>query len=514
MKIIPHQPYKTNSSAEYRVFDKLKESFINDNQYIAFHSLNLTKHKTKRFGEADFVIICKYGLFVFEVKGGGISCEQGAWSTIDRHQEKHKIQNPFMQAETAMHAIHKEIKESHQFDNVHISIGYGVIFPDIKWSEVSSEWDKLTICDSQKFKIFESFLNIFFKYWHNKKANNSLLSVEQIKLIAQYLRPNFETIISISSQLHQQAEISLQLTKDQYRYLDIVASNKRVLCSGGAGTGKTFLAAELARRMAREDKKVVVVCKSEWLKQYLATKIINEFVTISTIDSAKVDMKRLNIEKYDVLIVDEGQDLFTLNAIIKLNELIKGELQNGEWYIFHDINNQVLDAIDENALDFLEDIHHTKIPLTTNCRNTNPILEYIEKSLNVNMGKKDKALVNGPKVVEVFIQSKEGVEKEIKKLLADGVLMSDITILSPLNYANSSVQNLSKNMQNKITELDSHSIQNFPPKNISFAKINEFKGLENEVIIVIDMLKPTDNNSLHYVSMSRAKGLLVLIWIS
>jgi len=72
MTIIPNKPYETNSKAENRVFDKLREAFVNNPKYLAFHSLNLTKHKTKKFGEADFVIVCEYGVFVFEVKGGRI----------------------------------------------------------------------------------------------------------------------------------------------------------------------------------------------------------------------------------------------------------------------------------------------------------------------------------------------------------------------------------------------------------------------------------------------------------
>jgi predicted ATPase len=32
--------------------------------------------------------------------------------------------------------------------------------------------------------------------------------------------------------------------------------NHRVICSGGAGTGKTFLAAELARRMLDSDEEI------------------------------------------------------------------------------------------------------------------------------------------------------------------------------------------------------------------------------------------------------------------
>ena len=85
MNIIPASPYKTNSNAEIRVFDKIKESFANDNRYLAFHSLNLTKHEKKRFGEADFVIICEFGLFVFEVKGGKI--------IVDKHDKPNNFKN-------------------------------------------------------------------------------------------------------------------------------------------------------------------------------------------------------------------------------------------------------------------------------------------------------------------------------------------------------------------------------------------------------------------------------------
>ncbi|MBT4731801.1 AAA family ATPase, partial [Candidatus Woesearchaeota archaeon] len=519
MKMIPSQPYrasnKKKNNAEYRVFDKLKESFVGSNKYIAFHSLNLTRHQYKRFGEADFVIICEYGLFVFEVKGGSISCNEGVWhSTND--DGKHNISNPFTQAETAMHAIFKAIEETN-ISHLNIAIGYGGIFPSGSWTVKSSEWDREIICDANNFKNFEAFLSKFFNYWHSKKANQKrgYLSVENIKAIANFLRPNFEMIETLSNQLYNQEEITLKLTEDQYRYLDIVAANRRVMCSGGAGTGKTFLALELARRIAREDKRVVFVCKSEWLKQYLTSKISNEFVTISTIDSAQVDMRRLGVDKYEVLIVDEGQDLFNVSDIDKLDNLLAGELDKGEWYIFHDANHQALKVVDKDVLKFLNDIPHTEIPLITNCRNTNPILKYVENLLDVDMGKKDE--LNGPKVIQTFTSSETNtLENTINQLLTNGVPPSHITLLSKLEYAKSSATLLSDKLQSKIVQLDDYSIRNFPSNEMSFAEIENFKGLENEVIILIDLPKPDKNikkdKALYYVAMSRAKGLLNIIY--
>ena len=51
-------------------------------------------------------------------------------------------------------------------------------------------------------------------------------------------------------------------------------------------------------------------------------------------------MRRSGTDGYDVLIVDEGQDLFNIDDIAVLDSMMNGGLQNGEWYIFHDINNQ------------------------------------------------------------------------------------------------------------------------------------------------------------------------------
>ena len=123
MEIIPSKPYPTNSRAELRVFDKLRESFVNDFSYVAFHSLNLSKHQTKRFGEADFVLVTKFGVFVLEVKGGGIQHNDGKWFTTNRYSETHKIQDPFRQAETAVHAVDKEIKAAGKFSHSILPIG-------------------------------------------------------------------------------------------------------------------------------------------------------------------------------------------------------------------------------------------------------------------------------------------------------------------------------------------------------------------------------------------------------
>lgn len=521
MQIIPSTPYKTDSRAEYRVFDKLRESFVDNPMYLAFHSLNLTIHAKKRFGEADFVILCEYGLFVLEVKGGRISSYDGRWYTIDKDEEEHQLkESPFRQAEGALHAIHNKIKESSEFPRLTLPIGFGVIFPDVEWGEQSSEWDLHTICDAKKFRNFEAWLRNFFEYWHLKYGNSKKITKEDILALKQYLRPDFEVVEPLHVKLSQIEDIAVKLTEDQYKYLDIVAANSRVLCSGGAGTGKTFLAAELARRMASNDKNIVLVCKSNWLKRYLETRIQNEFVTISTIKSVKVDMKRSGIDIYDVLLVDEGQDLFDFDDIEILNKIVKGGLADGEWYIFHDINNQAGLFTDsrKEILERLESYTPAKIPLVTNCRNSELILKKVQDSLHLDMGNIGTGI--GPKVHESIDLENNGsiLKNEINNMLKGGVAPGSITILSSLSYEKSSVSLLPEKLKNNIVKLDDYSVRSFPIPEISFSEIKNFKGLENEVIIVIDLIKPEDikdNYKVeHYVAMSRARALLSVIWVN
>ena len=519
MKVIPNVIYDNNSKAEKRVFNKLQESFIGNNNFIALHSLLLTKHPNQRFGEADFVIVCEFGVFVFEIKGGRVSSENGEWFSIDKNNIKHKIHHPFKQSEDALFAIIKDLKSSNKFYGLNIPVGFGVVFPDIEWTEKGTEWDLRTICDIRQFRNFESWMKKFFHYWNDKPNNNTSLTHQQINDIIQQLRPNFEFSIPLHVKLEEVEKSIVTFTEDQYEYLDIVAANKRVLCSGGAGTGKTFLAAELARRLGNNNKSVVLVCKSNWLRRYLEARIQNENVIVSTINSLLVDKQRAGIEKYDTLIVDEGQDIFNIDNIDILDKAIKSGLSNGQWYIFHDVNNQsgLFTDSKKEIVELLESYNPAKVPLITNCRNTKEILSKVQTSLHLDMG--TKGIGQGPKVREFIANNNaiELLENELMNLLNNGASPNAITILSPFNYEKSIVSQLPNHVKNKIIKLDDYSVREFPIHTISFAEIKNFKGLENEIIIVVDMEKPstiTNNTGKveYYVAMSRARALLCLIW--
>lgn len=154
------------------------------------------------------------------------------------------------------------------------------------WKQQGAEWDREMIGDSTDMRNFDEWLTNLFEYWNYKRPSNAnLLSYEDVDAIASFLRPNFEVVQPLFDQIESVNNASVSLTEEQYHYVDMAMENKRVLCSGGAGTGKTFLAAEMARRFIAQDKTVLMVCKSSWLRHYLTTRIKLDNLVITTISA-------------------------------------------------------------------------------------------------------------------------------------------------------------------------------------------------------------------------------------
>ena len=95
-----------------------------------------------------------------------------------------------------------------------------------------------------------------------------------------------------------------------------------------------------------------------------------------------------------------------------------------------------------------------------------------------------------------------------------GLAPGSVTILSPFDLSESSVALTPPHVLSRVRRLDEYSMRGIPGDKVGFARIEEFKGLENEAIVVVDLPAPdcVDRNSAaHYVAMSRARSVLSLI---
>jgi len=518
MRMIPSQPLDTKSRAELRVFDQLRACFAGADQHgwCAMHSLNLPQHEYKRFGEIDFVVCGPEGLFVLEVKGGDVTCRDGVWETRNRYGSVDTLrESPFRQAEGALHGLRKKLPTELATAFV---FGYAVVMPDVGGLPESAEWDRAVLADARSFRQFEQWLKKLISHWRNKDRNCANASPDQLRRLRQFLRPEFEAVMPLHASAHAIEMRVAQLTEDQLRYLDVVEVNDRVICSGGAGTGKTMMALELAKRWSASGMKVALTCHSAWLKAYLE-KSTPPGVTVSLASSAPVTAKRAGIERFDALIVDEGQDVLNMDALGCLDSILLGGLDGGRWSFFHDANNQsgLCGEYRPEAYEYLAGLGAARIPLKTNCRNSSPILERVQESLDADVGV--SAVGNGPAVREITVTSREDaavtLQQELQRLVKnDGFSPSDIVILSPKTYSQSCASIMPEHGGMHIAVLDSYSPRGAGNGAIGFAQIENFKGLESSVVWLVDMDAPSVESSLrssHYVGMTRARALLGMI---
>lgn len=526
MRMLPSSPNRTESGAEQKVFDRLKAAFADrpDWHLVALHSLNLPNHGYKRFGEIDFVIVGRPGLYALEVKGGGVACHNGVWTTSGRDDLRGTLhESPFRQAESALHALRTRLERQLGAGIVgRFPIGYGVVFPDCDWDDTGAEWDPAVLADARKARNLERWLTGLFRHWHQRhEASGGRLQLpdtDAIKAVVDFLRPEIEVAVSLHVQVEEIAERVSALTEDQMRFLDAVEDNPRLLCAGGAGTGKTFLALELARRWAAEGARVLLACQSPWLRHWLAERFAAPNLSVALAGKAPLAARRAGIERFDALIVDEGQDLLQLTLLDPLDQTLVGGLEHGRWCLFHDRNNQagLFGPAEPEALALLDSFGPTHVRLTTNCRNTRQILDLVKTSLGADMGVRGSG--DGPAVR----LHHAGSEAEAVSLLAaelerltgrGGLAPREITLLSPRPFAQSAAARLPTALGAGIVVLDEYALRDFPPPAISFAEIAAFKGLENEAVIVVDLPLPRQPTPLHYVGLSRARTCLTVIYV-
>ncbi|MFA5685458.1 MAG: hypothetical protein WC995_13020 [Lysobacteraceae bacterium] len=301
----------------------------------------------------------------------------------------------------------------------------------------------------------------------------------------------------------------------------MVEANERVICHGGAGTGKTLLALELARRWVAAGLRVALACHSPWLRGFLDRQGMPG-LSVCLADSIAIAARRAGLERFDALIVDEGQDVLNMESLAKLDAALHGGLETGRWCFFHDANNQsgLCGTYVPDAYDYLSGLGPTKVPLKTNCRNTLQILEKVKGRLGADLGV--SGIGDGPAVREQVARdaqhSAEMLSAELDTLIErEGIAPSEIVVLSPHPLTQSSAASLVDRRKPVLAEMDSYSPRAGGRALPGFAQIGDFKGLESEVVVLIDMPTPRRNSAFsaqHYVGMSRARVLLSIISVA
>lgn len=521
MKLIPPVVYRFNSAAEKKIFGAMRKA--DDDPTVILHSLNLPEHDYKQWAEADFVAVSAAGVMVIEVKGGRVACEDGIWCFTDRFGEVHrKSEGPFEQAKTARIALEKLLRQKIDPRLVdRINFGAGLMFPDIRFDVPMIEIPGEVVFDADNWakRDMSFWLRRLSAYWAERTGRKSALSADDLKLVIQSMRPTFDLVPALVQRVGSTMERLIQLTDDQYRYLDILVLQRRVVIEGGAGTGKTLLAVEASRRLSDNGNRVCFLCRSPVLAWYVRRRLADTGVTVLCFDDLKQKPGGFGNE-VDVFVIDEGQDFLNLDVISHLDSVIKGGFIEGSWLFFMDKNNQggMYEALDQDALDYIRSAG-IPFPLADNCRNTYQIAVHTMMYTGGDIGV-CSAMGEGLKVEEsrpwnTKQEELEAIEGQLERWVdREGVSLEDITIISMKPPPGSVVAGLSKRWRRRVHSIDESFGTEWLEGSLTFSTACNFKGLENRYIMLVDLdalTESADGISSLYVGMTRANASL---WIA
>lgn len=567
-KMLPGKPHNGSTKSEKVVF-RLIEEAEESQAYYCLHSLGIARHERKDYAESDFVVIGPEGVFCLEVKGGEVSRSEGVWEIGWPGKTYKSREGPFKQAQATRWPLKNEVINKLgtpiKYD---VLFAWGVIFPDIIFKETDPEWDLELVYD-QSFKE-ESFIkyikrlyqyNISRKQKIGKKAYKKL-STSRVCEIVNCLRGDFEIVQSVGGLISDSKQELVRLSADQYRLLDMVLDpdNPRILCEGGAGTGKTLLALEAARRLSGSNKRILILCYNRLLERYLRresasigtdieVRSIYRFLD-SRIKKAGLSKQLLEIRKvcskqqffdeeyprlfeeaalrlmeedefeiYNLVIIDEAQDILSTSLMNCVSDSIEGGLSEGNWIIFYDPGFQadVYSQMNEAVLRHLKSLRPVPFRLRINYRNPRNIVREMASLIKIEPPECARNIASKVEYLTFHTDADQGKKLRalLVELMREGIKPSDVTVLSFFTRERSCAGSNPPDIGKPIFFLDDADSKSFNEQSFSASSISAFKGLENEIIILTDVpdqKSMTDwERAALYVGMTRARTKLYVL---
>ena len=524
------------------------------NDCIIYHSYPWLKsdrndrgNTTIREGETDFVLIVpSHGMLILEVKGGEIiyDADNRSWQRVLGDGRLKPIQDPFEQARRNTHYLENSIKRRgyQGINSLPFAYGYAVVFPDCEYrGPTPAGGEPSIIFSAHDLPYLDRRITSALNQW-SRKDRPRPLSSEDINKITKAISPGFDLLPVLFRKIEEQEEKLFRLTKDQRNLLTFLGQKQRACIEGVAGSGKTMLAQAQAEKFADEGKSTLLVCYNKTLAGWIRDSIADEYKHKISVkhfhglcaewirkagmkfsppnndsalfwkdEAADLLMDAIDMisEKFDAVIVDEGQD-FHPNWWIPL-ELINSAGDEGAMYVFYD-PKQNLFVDQKGSLPALGEPFN----LPTNCRNTRSIADKFSQILNVDILARDDAPQGADPIVNTLqmgFDISNSVENFIRDWVKQGKLKpSQVVVLCPNKKERSSIENLNVVSGIEITEdIDAWR----GDKGVLFSTVRSFKGLEADAVIIIDVPSEEDSTifrqSDYYVACSRAKHLLVVL---
>lgn len=471
------------SAAERRVA-RLLHDVNADPDAVAFFSVNLRSHAYKQQAEADFVILWRGIVILIEVKGGGVRKHDGVWYSVDRRGDWHRLAgSPMEQARSAGFALRNILQEQGIGWFAHEAV---VVTPDIDAPPEAVGWlpthwlarDKMTSAS------FAAALDAVAAGARDAPVGQRIARLGDLRT---RLFGEFTRLPVVDAQRGAVIEEQNRATAGQARVLGALARNQRMLVHGGAGTGKSMVLVEAAKQEADQGRSVLVTFRSPALAGYFTPHLDSRPVDVIPFENLA------DAGRYDVVLIDEAQDMMSAEAMDRIDAVIAGGRARGRWRMFLDPNNQAhVDGDYDPDVAALVAEEAVTVDLDLNVRNTSAIVHVVQEYLGADIG--DPGIVHGERVNWHTTEGRATVSDGAAvaaQLVSDGVPRGEIWVI----------------------DSTSQGAPRLGTDGITVTSPRYAKGLEAEHVIVCGLSTTLDDAGLaaFYVAVTRARVSLHVI---
>ena len=559
-KVFPRK-YIGKKGAEERVFHKLL-SLHSDNWHF-FHSVDIARHPEKVSGEIDFVAISRSALLTLEVKGGRIARTNGVWHANGKEMDE----SPIKQAKDNYHALRRFLKKN-GFSK--LPGGHCCVWPDSEFKTSSIEWHPSSIIDKHGVDDILGSLQSAERHFRDEAERlgreTPTLPEQSFIELCQLIQPDVVADISADKKIQADRETLIELSHSQYKILDRIFDNPRLVVSGPAGSGKTLIAYEACKRLLRQnphwkgafacqsiylakdiqlrvwkdgiDDRLEVLCQDTMFPFYTRNargtdlsdqpggSILNIKIPGYAVDPSslqEIDSTKL----LDFVVVDEGQDIKNNLALLTLlNACTKRGLAKCRLLWFQDPNQAIAEKlssgnsrklyVDILEHDVLKDCFKYNLD-PINYRNPTQIAEKAEKLLGIHTEHRFNGNFDRQITKMISDNPVEVLGRLIMQLERESVQDKDIVVVSVTGKSSAilaqAVKIGGKYLAYESDVYDRETGHMHPCGHVRWSRLLDVKGREFPVVILIDLpdFRDTFDKYFMYVALTRANSAVIAI---
>jgi hypothetical protein len=263
VSIAPTDTPRLANRAERRVYQALLEQLQPNDLVVA--GQRVTDHLKDH--EVDFVVAIEgAGIVCLEVKGGEVWHDGHGWRQ-KRGGREHSIE-PVRQAREACYALRDYIEKDPRWSQGRLRWDHIVVLPNTELPDdfALSECPRWKVIDRKDLPTMVAKLRDVLV---SQQLDRPPLTKNGIDQITTALSGRGLPQRDVVARALANEDAADALTEHQGVILDAIRLLNRIEVRGGAGSGKTFLAMEQARRLAQRGQRVALVCYSHGLASYL-----------------------------------------------------------------------------------------------------------------------------------------------------------------------------------------------------------------------------------------------------